>query len=579
MLDTKPAILSSNSNIVLANRYAFQEGETWEQLSNRVATVGAEPEQDKSKYHDLFSNIIGSQAFIPAGRILRNCGRAKGSLFNCYALGVGDSINEIGHFIADCLTLWSEGGGVGCNFSTLRPKGANIIGKGGKSSGLVSFMKAADAVAGTVESGGQRRAAALGLCEVSHPEIIDFIDAKMVSGALSCFNISVGVTNDFIDAVESDALWEFKFQNQSYGTIPAREIWQKIIFNMHKSAEPGLINMTNLRSNNSWYYDPIVSTNPCGEVPLGKNNVCNLGSLVLPNFVTNINTNWKKLEEVIHLGVRFLDNIIDMNNYALKAIDLKAHESRRIGLGILGLGDYLMAKKIRYGSEKGVQETERLMRFIRDATYEASIKLSVEKGSFPKFDSFYYCKSHFIRTLPASIRMDIKKYGTRNATLLSVAPNGTTGLLCDCSGGVEPLFSKAYKRVDNISERIYIHPKYEEILLKGEGTPDWFVDTYDLSPQQHLEMQVAVQKYIDCSVSKTINLPNSATVEDLDVILLEYIKDLKGITVYRDGCRDGQPLNKITETEAIEYLRTEGKIIDHNLTQDDVKCHNGKCDL
>ena len=340
-------------------------------------------------------------------------------------------------------------------------------------------------------------------------------------------------------------------------------------------------------SNGGYKRENYVCDVNCGEVPLGKNNVCNLGSLVLPNFVTNVNTNWKKLEEVIGLGVRFLDNIIDMNNYALKAIDLKAHESRRIGLGILGLGDYLMAKKIRYGSVKAVQETERLMRFIRDATYEASVKLSVEKGSFPKFDSFYYSKSHFIRTLPASIRMDIKKYGTRNATLLSVAPNGTIGLLCDTTGGVEPLFSKAYKRTDNIGERIYIHPKYEDILLKGEGTPDWFVDAYDLYPQEHLEMQVAVQKYIDCSVSKTINLPSHTTVEDLDVILLEYIKDLKGITVYRDGCRDGQPLNTITESEAIEYLRKEGKIADdnsttvvsRNLTTDDVKCHNGKCDL
>jgi len=418
--------LSDNALEVARTRY-FMEGEEWKDCVARVARSVATAELDKAKeYEEKFSEIIYNMDFIPAGRILRNCGRQKGSLFNCYHLPIGDSIEEIGQYNKDSLILWSEGGGVGCNFSTLRPIGTNILGKGGTSSGLLSFLKASDGLAATIESGGQRRAAGLALVDVSHPEVMDVIDAKLVHGIIQHYNISIAVNRDFLEAVETNGDWEFKFKQKSYGTKPAREIWHKIIQNMVTCAEPGLINWDRLQKNNSYYYDPIRGTNPCGEAVLEPYGVCNLGSLVLPNFITGtINTNWKKLEETIKLAVRFLDNVIDINKYTLKEIDIKAHNSRRIGLGVMGLADYLFAKKIRYGSPACISEIDRLMRFIRDATYTAMVELAVEKFAFPMFDPIPYWKGSFIRGLPSSLRTDIKEKGVRCVTGLSIAPNGT----------------------------------------------------------------------------------------------------------------------------------------------------------
>jgi len=577
--------LSDNAITVAKSRY-FMEGEDWEACTRRVADVVSTPEaNNKLKYLELFHEMIYNMDFIPGGRILRNCGRPRGSLFNCYHLPIGDSIEEIGQFIKDSLILWSEGGGVGCNFSSLRPKGDIILGKGGSSSGLVSFIEAADAVADTIESGGSRRAAAIGHVDVAHPEVLDFIDAKLVHGKISHFNLSVNVNGKFLEAVEADDNWEFRFKQRSYGKIKAREIWNKIVTNMVDCAEPGLLNWDNFSKNNSYYFEPVIGTNPCGETTLGPYGVCDLGSLVLPNFITgSINTNWIKLENTIELAVRFLDNIIEVNKYNLKDIDINAHKSRRIGIGMLGLAEYLFAKKLRYGSEKSVQEVERLVRFIRDACYKASIKIAAEKGAFPAFEPIQFGKASFIRKLPAALRLDIKKFGIRNCTSMAFAPNGTISLLADLTGCGEPLFSKAYRRDDRVSSRVYIHPLYQQILESGEETPDWFVDAYDLKPEDHFEIQCAMQKYCDGSVSKTINLPRETTSDDLSRLLLEYIHDLKGVTVYRDGSREGQILNSITEEEAREFLgltknESNGIEISRSLTTDDVKCANGTCDL
>ena len=889
----KQVILSDNALEVAKSRY-FMKDEDWERCTHRVSSIISQNEKD-GKFLNKFHELIYNFDFIPGGRILRNCGRPRGSLFNCYHIPIGDSIEEIGQCMKDALVLWSEGGGVGINFSSLRPKGDNIMGKGGISSGLVSFIESINGVADTIESGGSRRAAAIAHVDIGHPEILDFIDAKLTHGKLSQFNISVSLYEEFLDAVDQDRDWEFRFKQKCYGKIKAREIWDKIVQNMIKSAEPGLINWDKFAKNNSWYFSPILGCNPCitgdtliavadgrgdvsikqlvdegkdvpvfclneetndievkmmrnpritgynqkilkvtiddgsiirctgnhkftmydgtvkeakdllpedqlhhmvknlidenytrlgvnsksyqehrlieefkigrklrknevvhhknkirydnrsinlevmkksdhnrlhilgdnnpmrdgwwnntteyekdiyrkkmskstfgikngnykgftlddiikrvivfietqlkndkspfytewvmycrinkipfdsativneggykssslfyshmlegynlnlpsigvrnykkflklknnsdlniffedniikvkkncehcnnqfiipwitrerafcsrtccnssishrmklretnkkkqeirrnqiaqifldlqktlnrdpkcyeveklckekninfnlygkyekpneyyfnyfkevkqyseslspgnykvtkveedgyedvyngtvdnhhnfyikttsikntistsnhyintpqcGEAVLGAYEVCCLGSLVLPNFITgNINTNWKKLEQTIELGIRFLDNIIDINKYVLKQNDIAAHNSRRIGLGVMGLAEYLFAKKIRYGSERSVQEVERLMRFIRDKSYEASVKLSKEKGAFPKFDSIMYSKSSFIRKLPAQLRMDIKKFGVRNVTANAIAPTG-----------------------------------------------------------------------------------------------------------------------------------------------------------
>lgn len=568
----KKVVLSENALEIAKARY-FQENEDWEKCVKRVSQAVSSIEKERDFYESKFSDMIYNMDFIPAGRILRNSGRAKGSMLNCYVVPIGDSIEQIGKYISDSLILWSEGGGVGTNFSELRPKGDKILGKGGVSSGLVSFIKAADSVSKTIESGGQRRAAALGCVDVSHPEIIDFINAKMVDGELSHFNISVMVNDDFLKTVESDGIWTFKFKQQEYGSIPAREIWKLIVDNMVHYGEPGLLNYTNLSKNNSYYYDPIISTNPCGEAVLESYGSCDLGSLVLPNFITGTtNTNWKKLEQTIKLAVRFLDNVIDINKYSLKELDVKAHNSRRIGIGIMGLAEYLFAKEARYGSPKALFEIERLMKFIRDVTYETAIELAVEKGAFPKFDPIQYGNSSFVRKLPAELRMDIKKKGIRCVTLMSMAPNGTISLLPEVSGGVEPLMYKAYKRSDRVSERIYIHPKYKQLLLSGNEVPDWFVDINDLSPIDHFETQCLIQKYTDGAVSKTINMPAGTTYEQLDKLLLEYIYNLKGCTVYVDGSKGGQVYTRLTDEEAMEYLLNSELEIKNGLSEEDAEC-------
>jgi len=262
----------------------------------------------------------------------------------------------------------------------------------------------------------------------------------------------------------------------------------------------------------------------------------------------------------------------------LKDIDINAHNSRRIGIGVIGLAEYLFAKRARYGGEKAVAETERLMRFIRDAAYTASMELAIEKGAFPKFESTQYGKASFIRKLPASLRTDIKKYGTRNCSLMALAPTGTISLLTGYMSAIEPLFAKAYMRSDRVSERMYIHPQYQDMILNENKTPDWFVDAFDLKPKDHFEMQVACQKFCDASVSKTINLPKETTDEDLSDLLLEYMYDLKGVTVYRDGSREGQILNKIEDKDVIEYLSEDIKV-ENNLEKDDVQCATGTCEI
>ncbi len=570
-MTSKKVSLSENALQVARTRY-FNNGEDWEKCVQRVANSISAVEKEKTGYADKFFEMIYNMDFLPGGRILRNSGKPKGSLFNCYVLPIGDSIEEIGQFIKDSLILWSEGGGVGCNFSPLRPGGDAILGKGGYSSGMVSFIEASNEVSKTIESGGQRRAAALACVDVSHPEVVKFIDTKLTEGRLSHYNISVAVNENFLTQVAANGNWTFKFKQKDYNTVSAKSIWEKIVTNMVRCAEPGLLNWTNLSKNNSYYYDPVVSTNPCGEAVLENYGVCDLGSLVLPNFITgSVNTNWNKLERVLKLAVRFLDNIIDINKYTLPEIDVKAHNSRRIGIGVMGLAEYLFSKELRYGSQKAIAEIERLMRFIRDTIYQATVELAVEKGAFPKFDAVQYGKASFIRKLPAALRMDIKKYGVRNVTTMAFAPTGTISLLPEVSSGIEPLFSKAYIRKDRVSERFYVHPKLQEMILNGTDVPDWFVDSGDLKPEDHFEVQSIVQKYVDGAVSKTINLPKGTTTEELDKWLLEYIHDLKGVTVYVDESREGQVLQKLDYAEIVNHV--VGKQMEASgMSAEDVEC-------
>lgn len=723
---------------VAIERY-FMDGETkWEDLVNRITKEMVKVDNDE-KYLSDIHNSIGNMEFLPAGRILRNIGKIKGSMMNCNLVPIEDSIEEIGQAIKNSLSIWAYGGGVGINFSSLRPKGTPLSTKGGQSSGLVSFLQAIDSLANTIESGGQRRAAGMAICDISHPEVEDFIDVKLEKGLLSHFNLSVAVNSDFLEAVEKDDNWDLKFSEKVYETVRARMLWEKILKNMIRSGEPGLINWDYLVKNNSYYFSPIVGTNPCitgdmlivtidenrnvklksikqlseeakdvpvlslnistkkvetkmmrnirktgenkkilkiffdngnyirctenhklymkdlnkigaNELKIGdiihdsktkiiniiedsnedvyngtvddnhnyyifsgnSNNydlenvhnyilVANCGEQALPNFgscdlgAVNLTkfvigktnaTNWKKLEEVIKTSVRFLDNVIDLNYFPVNELEIEAKKSRRIGLGIMGLGDFLLLKKIRYGSERCLKELEELFRFFRNKCYETSIELARTKKPFPMFDKVAYGKASFIRKLPARLRLEIKEFGIRNCNITTTAPTGTTSLIAGTTSGIEPIIYKANRRNDRISERIYIHPLYEKYLLdkhngviNQEDSGDYFVDIMDLNPEDHLEVQSLAQQYIDSSISKTINLPSDYNSDSLGKLLLEYIHSLKGVTVYRDGSREGQVCNLLSEKEALDYILEKNKDKTNEIGHENLKCHNGKCDL
>lgn len=568
--------ISENAQQIIESRYLKDNEQTWDDIAVRVGT-----EIGGAEYGERYSSMLSDMLFVPAGRILRNAGRNRGSLFNCYCLPIGDSREEIGDLFKNALILWGEGGGIGINFSTLRPIHSPIKGVGGRSSGLVSFMRAVDGIAATIESGGQRRAASLGLCEVSHPEIEGFIDSKFKDGDISYFNISVGITEKFIEAVRNQDEWPLHFRQQVEKRIPATDLWNKIIKNMIHNGDPGLINMSNLTRNNSYYFAPVRGTNPCGETCLEDYGVCNLGSLVLPQFVVGGRVQWSKLEGTIEYAIRFLDSCIDRNKYTLDRIKQTAQRGRRIGLGVMGLADMLFSLRLRYGSDDAIDFVGKLFKRIRNYAYKAEVKLATEKGSFPAFDGTLYSKASFIRTLPPSLRKDIRNHGTRNVTCLAIAPTGTISLIADCTSSIEPLYAKAYERNDRVSRRVYIHPSLTdtEKNSKKDGkkleVPQYIVDTQDLLPQEHIDTQIETQRYVDGAVSKTINLPISFTADNLSSLLLESIQDLKGITVYRDGSRKGQIINRIPDKDIHKYIN----VSTDEASKETVQCARGTCEI
>ncbi len=555
---------------ILEDRYLWPTENEWVDLCHRVARECAKNEIDQARWEKEFFDMLVEMYFIPAGRILRNLGKLKSSTSNCNLLPIGDSIEEIGDTIGDYMVISSYGGGTGINFSSLRPTGATLKTKGGESSGMVSFMEIFNYAGRRIMTGGQRRSAGIALCHVAHPEIFNFIDAKNVEGKLDQFNISVIITKSFLKAVEADGDWNLKFAGKVYETVRAKDIWNRILKNMLEHAEPGLINWDNLVKNNSYYFSPIAGVNPCGELPLENYGVCNIGALNLPKFIVNKNTNLQKLAYVIKVAVRFLDNIVDLAYYPLPPQEKVVKNARRIGTGTMGLADYLFMKNLRYGSEDSLTEVERLYKFIRNESYLASIELAQEKGAFPMYDKLDFTSASFIRKLPAAIRMKIKEHSIRNATILTAAPTGTTGLIAGVNGGIEPLPYKGYIRKDGVSKRTYIHP-----LCKENYDESWFVDSYDLKPEDHLEVQTMIQKYIDSGVSKTILLPNKTGTRKLSNLLLEYIYDLKGVTVYRDGCREEEVYTRLDRKEVFDKLGNASNEMDAN----DQFCATGECEL
>ncbi len=504
----------------------------------RVAKALAAAEREPERYEALFAEAMTSLKLLPAGRILAGAGSGRDvTLFNCFVMGrIGDSMGEIFENLREAALTLQMGGGIGYDFSTLRPRGAEVKGVGADASGPLSFMDVWDAMCRTIMSAGHRRGAMMGTLRCDHPDIEDFITVKQDAQRLRMFNLSVLVTDPFIEAVREDKDWDLVFAGKTYRTVKARQLWDKIMRATYDYAEPGVIFIDRVNQrNNLGYIEEIFATNPCGEQPLPPYGACLLGSvnlarLVKRPFEADAEMDLEELERLTRLGVRMLDNAIDVSRFPLEAQAKEAKEKRRIGLGITGLADALILCGLTYGSREAVAETERWMTVFRDAAYAASIDLATEKGAFPLFDADKYLQSETIKELPEELRRDIARMGIRNGLVTSVAPTGTISLLAgNVSSGLEPVFAFSYRR--NIllpdgshkQEKVedYAHHLFQQIKGKEASPTPAFVDAQRLEPSAHLVMQATVQRFIDSSVSKTINLPADISFEGFKSIYLQ----------------------------------------------------------
>lgn len=550
--------LGGLSENIFKLRYAISKKETHPECCHRTARTIASSEVDKNgQLADItkeYENVLSSRDFIPGGRTLRNAGRAMGMLLNCFVLGVDDNMDSIGELFKNVMIVSSWGGGVGIDFSNVRPPGDILDTKGGHASGAVSFMIALNAVGEVIKIGGSRRIALLGLMRCDHPEIFKFISSKTEEGKLEYFNISVGITDNFIDAVKKNKDWDLKFGNKVYKTVKARKLWDYMIKNAWNKGEPGIINLSNMKKYNNLYYcEPLSSTNPCGEVPLPVGGACCLGSINLSNMYDGKknDVDWKKLKRTIKTSVRFLDSVLDVTHYPLQEIGLTVRQTRRIGLGTMGL-HYLMLKLgIKdYGSSEALEFMDDLYSQFRNHAYMASIELAREKGPFEKFRAEEYVQGQFVRTLPRRIRKQIEEFGIRNATVLSMPPTGTTSILAGVSQGLEPIFHPKYKRRYNdedknkgkvIKEVVEYDPLYGQFKSQKKDTSH-FIGAYEVSPEQHIEVQATVQQYVDSAISKTILIAKNYPAKKLGEVLLKHIGDIKGTTIYREGSRGEEVL-------------------------------------
>lgn len=544
-------VINENQKLVFEDRYKF-ENETINGMWDRVAKAAASVEKDKDYWHEQFFNLLKDFKFLPGGRILSTLGTGvKRPLFNCYVIpSPEDSRQGIMDNVRKMVEIMAHGGGVGVDLSTLRPKGSPVKGVNGKSSGVVAWANLYSEATGTIIQGGSRRGALLLSLRVDHPDIIDFIKAKENPNVLNNANLSVLITDKFMKAVKADEDWHLMWGNEVFNTVKARYLWQLIAEKAWASGEPGVIFIdTYNKMSNTWYFEDIVTTNPCGEQGLPPDGVCNLGHM---NLSAYIDTNTKSLNhdkfcEDVKVAVRFLDNIIDVSDYLYRENKNAVRQSRRIGLGMLGIADALLKMELKYGDKKALDFIDEVFYLLKIVAYSTSIDLAEEKGAFPKFDREKYLQGEFIKGLPENIRHKIYSRGIRNATLLTIAPTGSTGLLANASSGIEPIFNWETKRKDRLGERVIRHWFVEDKDINN--LPEYAVTAHEISPENHILMQAAAQKHIDSSISKTINLPNKATVEDvIKAYELAYELGCKGCTVYRDGSRDAQVLSSTNNT-------------------------------
>ena len=540
--------------------------DSWRRVARALAAVEANP----ADWEDRFYAALEGFRFLPAGRILAGAGTERSvTLFNCFVMGtIPDSMEGIFENLKEAALTMQQGGGIGYDFSTIRPKGAAVEGVGADASGPLSFMDVWDSMCRTIMSAGSRRGAMMATMRCDHPDIEDFITAKQDSGRLRMFNLSVLATDAFMEAVQADADWPLVFEGRTYRTVRAGELWNKIMQSTFDYAEPGVIFIDRINQQNNLHYaEEIRATNPCGEQPLPPYGACLLGSVNLASMVwypfeaDKAHVCKQQLTETVTTAIRMMDNVVDASRFPLEAQAAEAQAKRRIGLGVTGLADALLMVGLRYGSDEAVAMTADWMETIQHAAYQASAALAEEKGAFPLFDADEYLKGAHIQTLPEPIRARIARHGIRNALLTSIAPTGTISLYAgNVSSGIEPVFAYAYTRKvlqkdgTRTEEEVvdFAVAKWRE--LHGDADlPDYFVSAQTLEPMDHVKMQAVAQRYVDSSISKTINVPADISFEAFkDVYLEAYATGCKGCTTYRPNDVTGSVLEVVSESGVVE---------------------------
>jgi ribonucleoside-diphosphate reductase alpha chain len=562
--------------------------DTWKRVARGMAVY----ERDRDQWEARFFECLQDYKFLPGGRILANAGtrRKCATMFNCYVLNrIEDSMEGIFHTVRNAALTQKQGGGIGMDFSTIRPQGSFIRGVHAPASGPVSFMRVFDATCRTIMSAGHRRGAQMAVLSCDHPDIEAFINAKRDGKNLQMFNLSVAISDEFIDAVQEDKNWDLVFDRKVYKTVRARDLWNKIMRSTYEYAEPGFILIDRINEKNNLYYaEDIRATNPCGEQPLPPFGACLLGSVNLTRFIKNpfrddACVDYDGILKTVSVAVRMLDNTIDISIYPLDAQREEAMSKRRMGIGITGLADALIFLKLKYGSPQSLEVASSIMETITHQAYRTSIELAREKGAFPLLDRDKYLNAEFVKQLPEDIREGIARHGIRNSHLTSIAPTGTISLYAgNVSSGLEPVFALSYTRrlrvgTDNetIEQKVYdyAYRTYRETVGGTEDDvtlPAWFVTTDTISPDEHVDMQAALQPHVDSSISKTINVPKDFPFDEFqDIYLYAYEKGLKGCTTFRpsdkimgvlvrdeDKKEEEQPGEEVQVEEHEELLQT-----------------------